>query len=363
MAYEEKRMRVGVLTGGGDVPGMNPAIQAVVRQAASLGWEVVGIRRGWKGLMTYDINNSEASDDTCLMPLSLQTTRAIDRTGSTVLQTARSHLATLEKHLLHILKVIEHLQLDALIPIGGVDTLAFAARLKAEGVRVNTVPKTMDNDVYGTDYCIGFSTAVTRSVEAINALRTPAGSHERVGIVELFGRQSGETALLSGYLSDADRVLIAEVPFDMESLAEKLLADRRDNPSNYAMAVVSEGARMNGDGRDNPLNGAVSDVMSEAFKKLTGVGTISQKLTYLMRTGLPDALDTMVARSLGAMAVQRLEAGEHGLMMAVADGTYVTRPCDICLTAQRRVDVDAFYDANAYRPMIRDIAGLPMFLK
>jgi len=364
-------MRIGVLTGGGDVPGLNPAIQSITRQAAGLGWEIIGIKRGWRGLLDYNLDDPDGSALRCLMPLTVASVRAIDRLTSTVLHTSRMQAATLDAHTPHILAVIEHLKLDALIPIGGVDTLAYAARLQAEGVKVNTVPKTMDNDVFGTDYCIGFSTAVTRSVDAISALRTPAGSHERVGIVELFGRKSGETALMAGYLADAPRVLIAEVPFDMEQLAQMLVSDRADNPSNYTMAVISEGARIAGsdaveygdvDASGRRRLGGISDTVSEEFKRLTGIGTISQKLTYLMRTGAPDALDTMVARSMGAMAVQHLEQGQAGVMIAVRNGAYESVPVSTCIEGERHVDVDAYYDADAYRPNIHGLNGRPMFL-
>lgn len=380
-------MRIGVLTGGGDVPGLNPAIQAITRQAARLGWDVVGIKRGWAGLLRFDMDNPVESADKWLMPLTPQSVRAIDRTGGTILQTSRTNplavpAAALPEFLKgslggdavdctpHVLAVLEHLEIDALIPIGGVDTLAYAAHLKSQGVKVNAVPKTMDNDVFGTDYCIGFSTAVSRSVDAINALRTPTGSHERIGVVELFGRKSGETALMSGYLSDADRVLIAEVPVDMEQLAEKLMADRAASPSNYAMMVVSEGARLKGhdtveygevDATGHRRLGGIGDVIGEEFKRLTGTGVISQRLAYMMRAGTPDALDTMVARSFGAMAVQLLDEGKHGLMMAIRDGNYESVESDICIKGQRGVDVDAFYDPGEYRPHIQNMDGRPMF--
>jgi len=239
---------------------------------------------------------------------------------------------------------------------------------KDEDVHLNNIKTLME--CY-PDYCIGFSTAVTRSVDAISALRTPAGSHERVGIVELFGRKSGETALMAGYLADAPRVLIAEVPFDMEQLAQMLVSDRADNPSNYTMAVISEGARIAGsdaveygdvDASGRRRLGGISDTVSEEFKRLTGIGTISQKLTYLMRTGAPDALDTMVARSMGAMAVQHLEQGQAGVMIAVRNGAYESVPVSTCIEGERHVDVDAYYDADAYRPNIHGLNGRPMFL-
>jgi len=364
-------MRIGVLTGGGDVPGLNPAIQTITRQAADLGWETVGIKRGWCGLLEFDLDDPQGSTAHCLTALTPASVRTIDQLSSTVLQTSRTKLPALEARTAHILKVIEHLQLDALVAIGGVQTLAYAARLQAQGVKINTIPKTMDNDVFGTDYCIGFSTAVSRSVDAINALRTPAGSHERVGVIELFGRKSGETALMSGYLADARRVLIAEVPFDMERLADMLMKDRADNPSNYTMAVISEGARIKGhdnveygdmDASGQRRLGGISDTVSEEFKRLTGAGTISQKLSYLMRSGAPDALDIMVARSMGAMAVQHLEQGEAGVMVAVREGTYRTVPVSTCVEGQRNVDVTAYYDADNYRPNIHNINTKPMFL-
>ncbi|NTW03793.1 MAG: 6-phosphofructokinase, partial [Oscillochloris sp.] len=256
-------MRIGILTGGGDVPGLNPCIKAVVNRAATNGWDVMGIRRGWAGLLNYQLDVAEDEQREWVEPLNKYDVRTIDRYGGTHLHTSRTNPQKVRKADLpeflvadypfaedkktvdctaHVLKVIEKLKIDALIPIGGDDTLSFAVRLFKEGVRVASIPKTMDNDVFGTDYCIGFSTAITRSVEFIHALRTPAGSHERIAVVELFGRNSGETALIAAYLSDADRALISEVPFDIERLAKMTLDDRRYNPSNYAVVVVSEGA-------------------------------------------------------------------------------------------------------------------------
>lgn len=383
-------MRIGVLTGGGDVPGLNPAIQAITRQANARGWQVVGFRRGWAGPLNLNPDDLEASAAEWTMPLNRQTVRGIDRTGGTVLHTSRTNPARVRPADLpsflagrydtskgpvdctdHVLRVMEAMQIDALVPIGGDDTLSYAARLHQEGFRVNSIPKTMDNDVYGTDYCIGFSTAVTRSVDAINALRTPTGSHERIAVVELFGRNSGETALISGYLADADRVLIAEVPFDVAQLADRLMGDRADNPSRYAMAVISEGARMQGggvieggeaDAYGHRKLGGIGDMVGEEIKRITGVGIISQRLAYLMRAGAPDALDTMVAKAYGTMAVQLLDEGRHGLMMAIRDGNYTQVPADTCIKGERRVDVDAFYDTQEYRPRIQNVSGKPMFL-
>jgi 6-phosphofructokinase 1 len=229
----------------------------------------------------------------------------------------------------------------------------------------------MDNDVHGTDFCIGFGTAVSRSVEFIDALRTPTGSHERIAIIELFGRNCGETALISGYLAGADRVLISEVPFDVDKLASLILADKSVNPANYAMIVVSEGARMEGggiveSGEKDPYGhrklGGVGQMLGEALKKITGEGIVNQSLAYLMRAGPPVALDRMVASAFGTMAVQCLESGQSGLMMALRGGNYETVPIGICMEGKKRVDVDELYDVETYRPTIRHVRGKPMFL-
>jgi len=384
-------LRIGVLTGGGDVPGLNPCIKAVTTTAAEQGWETLGIRRGWSGLLHYNVDD-ETSAARCLYPLTPRAVRTIDRAGGTVLHTSRvtpekvkpadvpaflagrfkpSPATGLVDCTQHILDIIEHLGIDAMVPIGGDGTLSFAARLHREGVRIMSVPKTMDNDVYGTDCCIGFSTAVSRSVEDINGLRTSAGSHERIAVVELFGRLSGETALVSGYLADVDRTIIAEQPFDVERLAELLARDRADNPSNYAMVVISEGATIKGgnviqrgpaDAHGNRKLGGIGQIVSDEVSRLTGISTISQELGYLMRAGPPDALDQMVAKSYGMMAVQLLSEGRHGLMMALRKGSYTAVPADTCLEGQKRVDIEAFYDVERYRPRIARAYGMPMFL-
>lgn len=382
--------RIGVLTGGGDVPGLNPCIKAITRRATELGWEIVGFRRGYAGLLNYDPGDPDGSAAQ-LMRLDLDSVRTIDRTGGTVLHSTRTspdRISGAEMPLFlkgkfasgvdgyadctsHILRVLEVLRIDALIALGGDGTLSYTARLRREGMRVLSVPKTMDNDVFGTDYCIGFSTAVSRSVEFISALRTTTGSHERIAVVELFGRNSGETALITGYLADVDRVLIAEVPFDIGRVSDLLLKDRAGNPANYAMLVVSEGAKMlqgevqergPRDAYGTPKLGGIGEFIGGEIKRLTGVGTINQNLGYLMRAGAPDALDLMVAKSYGAMAVQLLSEGKHGLMMAIQDGKYTSVPGDTCIRGKRRVDTGSFYDAAAYRPRISRVPGKPMFL-
>ncbi|MEQ8828059.1 MAG: 6-phosphofructokinase, partial [Parvibaculum sp.] len=271
----------------------------------------------------------------------------------------------------HILRVFEHLGIDVMVTIGGDGTLNYAAQLHNEGMKIVSIPKTMDNDVFGTDYCIGFSTAVSRSVGYINSLRTSTGSHERIAVVELFGRHSGETALIASYLADVDRALIAEVPFDVEKLARLAAEDRLENPARYAMIVVSEGAKMEGgrvftqeqtDEAGRKRLGGIGQMLGEEVTRLTGVNTITQSLAYLMRAGAPDALDQMVAKGFGTLAVQEIAEGRTGFMTAVRNGNYTTVPADTCVTGRKRVDVDAFYDVDAYRPRVAKVMGMPMFL-
>lgn len=383
-------MRIGILTGGGDVPGLNSCIKAVTRRAAEQGWEVIGFRRGWAGPMNYNPDDPEGSERH-LMRLDTEAVRTIDREGGTILHTTRTDPQWMVEAKLpdflkgkfklsdkgtvdttpHILRVFEHLGIDVMVTIGGDGTLAYAAQLHSEGMKIVSIPKTMDNDVFGTDYCIGFSTAVSRSVEHINALRTSTGSHERIAVVELFGRHSGETALIASYLADVDRAVIAEVPFDVAKLGEMLAADRVANPARYAMVVISEGAKMEGgetlthgaaDEYGRKRLGGIGHLVGEELTRLTGVDTITQSLAYLMRAGPPDALDQMVAKSFGTLAVQEIAAGRTGIMTALRDGNYETVPAALCTEGRKRVDVEAFYDRNAYRPRIARVTGKPMFL-
>jgi 6-phosphofructokinase 1 len=271
----------------------------------------------------------------------------------------------------YVMKVIEHLGIDVLAPIGGDDTLSFAVRLHREGMKVVAIPKTMDNDVFGTDYCIGFSTAVTRSVEFITNMRTSVGSHERIGVVELFGRNSGETSLISAYLSYVDRAIISEVPFEIHKLAELLLEDKRNNTSNYAIVTISEGAIMEGgevietgeaDAYGHRKLGGVGEITAEAIKKLTGQNVMYQQLGYLMRSGAPDSLDRMVAMSYGNLAVQLIRRNETGKLVALHGGKYTTVPVEMVMAGKKRVDVTSFYDIEEYKPRVRDFMGVPMFL-
>jgi 6-phosphofructokinase 1 len=269
------------------------------------------------------------------------------------------------------MQVLESLGIDYLVTIGGDDTLSYSARLHKEGIKVVAIPKTMDNDVFGTDYCIGFSTAVTRSVELITNMRTSVGSHERIGIVELFGRNSGETSLISAYLAYVDRAIITEVPFNVNRLADFLMEDKRSNPSNYAIMTISEGAIMEGgdvvesgeaDMYGHRKLGGVGELLSEQIKKLTKQDIMYQQVAYLMRSGAPDSLDRMVAMSFGNLAMQLVRRGETGKMVALHGGKYTTVPVDMIMTGKKRVDVPSYYDIDHYLPRIKDFMGVPMFL-
>lgn len=383
---------IGILTGGGDVPGLNPAIKAVALGAMELGYRVLGIRRGWAGLLQYNLDEP-STYDYYVRELKRDDVRTIDRTGGTFLHTSRTNPQKVSKSSIpdflkdsswgkpldggmtdytsYVMKVIEHLGIDVLTPIGGDDTLSFAVRLHREGIPVVALPKTMDNDVFGTDYCIGFSTAVTRSVEFITNMRTSVGSHERIGIIELFGRNSGETSLISSYLSYVDRAIISEVPFEVHKLANLLVEDKRANPSNYAIVTISEGAIMEGgeviesgeaDAYGHRKLGGVGELLSEEIKRLTGQNIMYQPLGYLMRSGAPDSLDRMVAMSYGNLAMQLIRRNEMGKMVALHGGKYTTVPVEMVLAGKKRVDVPAYYDIEQYRPRIKDFMGVPMFL-
>jgi ATP-dependent phosphofructokinase / diphosphate-dependent phosphofructokinase len=384
-------MRIGILTGGGDVPGLNPCIKAVVYRAVDQGAEVMGIRRGWGGLLNYDFNSNDNSN--LVIHLNKGNTRVVDRTGGTFLHTSRTnpskvrkadipkHLYTAEHDKLqddekvdftpHVLKVIAHNKIDVIIAIGGDDTQSYAVRLHQEGVPVVSIPKTMDNDVFGTDYCIGFSTAVTRSVDFITNLRTVAGSHERVAVVELFGRNSGETSLVSAYLAGVDRALISEVPFDPDKLAKYLVDDKKRNPSNYAIMTVSEGAHPIGgtvvesgpeDAYGHRKIGGIGEYVEEQIKEKFGAHTVYQKVAYLMRSGEPDALDRMVAISYASLATDLVLRKEYGKMVALKGGRYTTVPIETLTQGLKRVDVDELYDSEHYRPKVSHVFGKPMFL-
>jgi 6-phosphofructokinase 1 len=364
-------MRIGILTGGGDVPGLNPCIRSITLGASDRGWSTVGFRRGWQGLLDIDPDDP-ASIDANMLPLDRERVRGIDRLGGTILHTSRLDPRTVKAgdRTKHVLRVLEVLGVDAMVTLGGDGTLRFSAHLAGLGYPVVSVPKTMDNDVYGTDYCIGFSTAVSRSVEAINALRTTVESHERIAVIELFGRRSGETALLAGFLAQVDRTVIAEAPVDLDRLLPLLVQDKRSNPANYAVMVVSEGARLAGE----ETNGAIAksatardDIgigfkIARAIEARTGGGTVHQELAYLMRAGEPDALDRMVGFAFGALAVQLIEEKRHGRMVVLKDGNYGHVPADTLLQGTKTVDVAALYDPGTYRARLARVESMPMFL-
>lgn len=385
-------MKVGILTGGGDVPGLNPAIKAATLRMIGAGHTMMGIRKGWGGLLNFNPDDPACMDKYTL-PLDPVVVRKIDRTGGTFLHSSRTNPSNvkakdtpefLKKTALfgdgskekydytpHVLSVLKSMKLDALIAIGGDDTLSYALRLHQEGFPVVAIPKTMDNDVRGTDYCIGFSTAMTRSVEFINNMRTAVGSHERIAIIELFGRNSGETSLVASYLAQTDRCVISEVPFNGERLAKMLRDDKKSNPSNYAMVTISEGATPEGgeliesgeaDAYGHRKLGGVGEYLAEEVKKHTGEGIMYQNLAYLMRSGEPDALDKMVGLNYGTLAADLLLRNTTGHMVGLQKGAYVSVPLEELGGGARPLDVEALYDREQYRPKVRDVLNKPMFL-
>jgi len=385
-------MRIGILTGGGDVPGLNPCIKALVHRAIDEGHEPIGIRRGWRGLLWYNPDDPTAHADYTVL-LDKLLVRTIDRTGGTFLHTSRTNPSRVrpsqapgfllpedtsdldDGQMLdftdHVLKVLEHLEIDVLIPIGGEDTLGYAAHIHHKGFPIISIPKTMDNDVFGTDFCIGFSTAVTRSVHFIHQLRSTAASHERLGVIELFGRHSGETSLIAAYLSGADRAIISEVSFDIEKLADLQMQDKLANPSRYAIMTISEGARLVGGevvqtGVADPYGhkklGGIGAVTAQKLERITGAKTMCQELAYLMRSGAPDALDTMVAVNYANTALDLVAIGKTGCMVALRDGRYIDVSADSPTLGVKQVDVRALYDVDNYRPKVWHVLGKPMFL-
>ena len=381
-------MRIGILTGGGDVPGLNPSIKAVVTRVLDAGHKVTGIRKGWAGLLECEPESKKSVNEHTIR-LDHKHVRTVDRSGGTFLHTSRTNPSKVRPDEVpeflrdqiegdepqdftpHVLNVIEKLGIDALIPIGGDDTLSYALRLDTEGVPVVAIPKTMDNDVNGTDYCIGFSTAVTRSVRFIHNLRTSTGSHERIAVVELFGRYCGETSLVAAYLSGVDRAIISEVPFSPEKLAGLLMQDKTSNPSNYAMMTISEGATIVGgemimrgeeDAYGHKKLGGIGAITGDLIKELTGEDIIYQQVAYLMRSGSPDSLDLMVGFNYATMAADLIMNERYGRMVALRNGIYTNVPIGMIGKGVKRVDVGALYDEVNYRPKLRNVEGMPMFL-
>ena len=387
-------MKIGILTGGGDVPGLNPCIKAVVYRALEEGHEVIGIRRGWAGLFEYNPDDPESFDKN-LIKLDKNTVRTIDRTGGTFLHTSRTNPSNVKEKSIpeflknkpnlqqktgregiydftpHVLNNLESLGIERLIPIGGDDTLSYGERLHHENFPVVAIPKTMDNDVYGTDYCIGFSTAVTRSVNFIHQLRTSTGSHERIAVIELFGRNSGETSLISSYLAGVDRAIISEVPFSPQKLANLILKDKKENPSNYAILTISEGAHIEGgdtvesgeeDAYGHKKLGGIGEITGDILKDLTGVKMVNQRVGYLMRSGAPDALDLMVGINYANLAMDLISEKQSGRMVALKEGKYTDIDMGTVTSGVKRVDVDELYDIEQYKPKLRSAKNKPMFL-
>ncbi len=391
----KKKGRIGILTGGGDVPGLNPAIRAVTIRALREGYEVVGLRRGWAGIVDI-VRDKKADNSNNVMKLTEEVVNKAGRTGGTFLHTSRarpSHmkLSQVPDHLKdtynqemndltpEVLKNLEFLNIEYLIPMGGDDTLSYAVRLFQEGAKVVAIPKTMDNDVPGTDYCIGFSTCITRTIQITNSLRTIAGSHERFMVIEVFGRYAGFTAMLPAMAGAADRCVIPEFEFDIDRLAELLSYDRKRNPSNYSIVLVSEGAMFAGgemvfkdlavDAYGHKKLGGIGDLVSVKLKELSAnyndgfnVNVVTQKLGYLVRGGDPDAIDSIVPMAYGNLALDLILQGVHGRLVVLRNGRYDNVPIDVVTSKSKSVNVDKFYNVDRLRPAYRSFEMNPLFI-
>ncbi|MBS3806584.1 MAG: 6-phosphofructokinase [Bacteroidales bacterium] len=386
---------IGILTGGGDVPGLNPAIRAVTIRALREGYKVIGIRRGWAGLVDLK-RDAEDEGCHCYMELTENVVNRAARTGGTFLHSSRVNPSKVPKdkvptHLQdtyqeemndltpEVLKNIDYLNIDFLIPVGGDDTLSYAVRLYREGVKVVGIPKTMDNDVAGTDYCIGFSTCVTRTIMMTNILRTSAGSHERVMILEVFGRYAGFTAMLPTMAGAADRCVIPEHRFDIEHLTDLLMHDRDKHPSNYSVALVSEGAMFGGgemvyenqekDMYGHAKLGGIGDLVSDQIKKISPkynngqrVGIINQKLGYLVRGGDPDSIDSIVPMAYGNLALDLILNNLHGRLVVLKHGHYDNVPIEVVGSKSKTVNVQQHYNIDRLRPQYKSFAMKPLFI-
>ncbi|MFC1545441.1 6-phosphofructokinase [Gemmatimonadota bacterium] len=386
---------IGILTGGGDVPGLNPAIRAVTLRALKEGYRVLGIRRGWAGIVDVVPEDVEGQAEH-VIELDTMTVNKVGRSGGTFLHTSRTKPSRLPKAYIpehiqdqyteeindvtpQVLKNIESLGIDYLIPIGGDDTLSYGARLHEEGVKVVAIPKTMDNDVPGTDYCIGFSTCLTRTIELTHRLRTTAGSHERFLVIEVFGRYAGFTALLPTMGGAANRCVIPEHPLDIELLCELLTQDRRENPSNYSVVLISEGATLAGDSgmyfEDGETDqyghkklGGIGSQVAKLLKELSPkynngrtINVVSQQLSYLMRSGDPDALDSIVPMVYGNIAFDCIQAGHSGRLVNLRNGTYDNVPIDVVM-GKKVIDVAKYYSTERLRPLYKTFSGHPLFI-
>jgi len=386
---------IGILTGGGDVPGLNPAIRAVTIRAIREGYQVIGLRRGWAGLIELQ-RDKKADNSNNYRVLTEEVVNKAGRTGGTFLHSSRtrpSHVpdVVLPKHLKdrynqplndltpEVLKNLDYLGIDYLIPIGGDDTLSYGVRLYKEGVKIVGIPKTMDNDVPGTDYCIGFSTCVTRTISMTHSLRTSAGSHERFLVLEVFGRYAGFTAMLPTMAGAADRCVIPEHQFDIEQLTELLFYDRQHNPSNYSVVLVSEGAMFKGgemifanqekDMYGHAKLGGIGDMVSAKLKEISPkfnhgkrVNTITQKLGYLVRGGNPDAIDSIVPMAYGNLALDLILDGIHGRLVVLKNGRYDNVPIDVVTSTKKVVNVKEHYNTQRLRPHYRRFEMKPLFI-
>ena len=383
--------RIGILTGGGDVPGLNSVIKSVVYKSTEVGYQVIGIRRGWEGLT--HLRQGQELDPDYVRTLDRTNTRGIDRSGGTMLHTSRVNPQRVKKsrapaHLPAdllskldrgggtcdltsvVLDNVSHLGLDYLVVIGGDDTLSFASALDKAGVPLIAIPKTMDNDVHGTEYCIGFSTAITRAKELITRQRTTLGSHERIGVFRIFGRDSGFTALYTAYVTSA-RCVLPEVEFDLERLTALLLEDKRNNPSRYSLVIASEGAVWKGqkiielgdaDAYGHKKKADIGHALAEEIKLRTGEDTMSSDLTYDLRSGEADSLDQMVAITFANVAMDLVCEGAHGRMTAIQDGKYTHAPLPDPQLGPRKVDIERMYNVERFRPHYSNKLGTPLLL-
>jgi len=386
---------IGILTGGGDVPGLNPAIRAVTIRALREGYKVIGLRRGWAGV-TEIIRDKDTDNSNNYLFLTEEIVSRAGRTGGTFLHTSRTKPSKMVKedvpvHLKdkydadendltpEVLKNLDWLGVDYLIPIGGDDTLSYAVRLYQEGLKVIAIPKTMDNDVPGTDYCIGFSTCITRTIALTNSLRTIAGSHERFLVLEVFGRYAGFTAMLPTMAGAAHRCVIPEYKFNIEKLTELMIYDRNHNPSRYSVVLVSEGAMFEGgemvfadrstDAYGHAKLGGIGDLVASRIKELStahnngkAINTIDQKLGYMVRGGDPDAIDSVVPMAFGNLALDLLLKGIHGRLVVLKNGRYDNMPLDVVTGTKKVVNVDHFYDIERYRPKYENFEMKPLFI-
>jgi len=387
---------IGILTGGGDVPGLNPAIRAITIRALREGYRVIGLRRGWAGILEL-IRDKKADNSDKYYELTEEIVNKSGRTGGTFLHTSRtrpSHIpqAMVPFHLQdkynkevndltpEILKNLDFLGIDFLVPIGGDDTLSYGVRLYQEGFKVIAMPKTMDNDVPGTDYCIGFSTCITRTIHMCNLIRTSAGSHERILVLEVFGRYAGFTAMLPTMAGAANRCVIPEHKFDIEQLAELLVDDRNRNPSKYSIVLVSEGAMMdehsemvfeNGekDMFGHAKLGGIGDLVSTKIKDLSAqfnkgqrINTINQRLGYMVRGGDPDAIDSIVPMAYGNLALDLILKGIHGRLVVLRNGRYDNAPLDVVTSSKKLVDVPKHYNIDRLRPQYKSFEFQPLFI-